>query len=222
MQVVVLSESAVDETVVRILVRALLPRDAEFVEPTIRHRGVDFLLRGGFRSLALATFYQGSADGLACVVDADMTPPHEERNARWSPQSGGLADLQACSDRCRLCYLRRQWAASGLARRPRPKGSPPLRVALGLAVPSIEAWLLAGSQFHVTEAAWRNYAASQKQSYNNLAKQRVFSDLRGIDKKAERAEQRIEAILESAGWQQLQRLFPDGFGAFVRDLQRWR
>lgn len=33
---------------------------------------------------------------------------------------------------------------------------PPLKVAIGLAVPSIEAWLLCGINPHVSEAAWIN------------------------------------------------------------------
>ena len=44
-----------------------------------------------------------------------------------------------------------------MQRQVRPRTSlPPLKIALGLAVPAIEAWLLCDVDSHVTEAAWMN------------------------------------------------------------------
>jgi hypothetical protein len=68
-------------------------------------------------------------------------------------------------EKCRLCQLR-QLAAKTQAQLKSRAGRGVLHLALGLAVPCIEAWLCCGIDAHVTEAAWLVGQQSRKPPYD--------------------------------------------------------
>ena len=106
----------------------------------------------------------------------------------------------------------------GLRRIP---GRPPFRVAVGVAVPAIEAWLLCGQSADVSEIAWLNALGSPKLPYTKSElKRRVYA-----------TERPSLATLWDAGARQATRLaqhlalleqrFPIGFGTLAREVRAW-
>jgi hypothetical protein len=98
-------------------------------------------------------------------------------------------------------------------------GKSALKVALGLAVPSIEAWYLRDPS--VSEAAWMQGLASGAPPYDaNELKRRVY----GTDRPSEalrlqRAEEEANNLASSIGV--LEELFPNGFGHLSRAIKSW-
>ena len=143
MKVAVLSESPADEAAIRILIDAIIDRQTQLADmPTIRARGVS----GVFNILPTVLkhlHYRTDAGALVVVVDSDRTPVHKPEHE----QSGGA------NERCRLCKTRQTLDSVLGQLRPVP-GRPQIQVAVGIAVPAIEAWYRCGLDPHVTEAAW--------------------------------------------------------------------
>ena len=97
----------------------------------------------------------------------------------------------------------------------------PLRIALGLVVPTIEAWLLCGIDTHVTEAAWLNGLKDGAMPYTkrNLKQQLYGTSHPSLEIETEamkRAASRLAANLSA-----LEGLFPNGFGALCNSLRAW-
>src|SRR5439155_12785080 len=102
----------------------------EPINMDLEARGVTSVLSaldGVFRGI----HYNSDAEGLVIVVDSDDTDLHD--SAHDTPGGG--------ADRCRLCQA---WKIIARARNQlKPRASrPELKVAIGLAVPAIEAWYL--------------------------------------------------------------------------------
>ena len=86
--------------------------------------------------------YRSDAYGLVVVVDSDSPITHRE-----------MANQTVCQDGWRLCELRGV-AHSTLQQLSARPGTASLKVAVGLAVPAIEAWYRVGIDATVTEAGW--------------------------------------------------------------------
>jgi hypothetical protein len=155
MKLAVFGESPADEAAIRILVEGLLGQPAEQVDlPSLRSRGwqsVCNLLPTVLRAL----HYQTDADLLAIVLDSDRSPVHVAEH-----EQPGKA-----SAKCRLCQVREVAKTTQGHLRERT-GRPPLWVAIGLAVPCIEAWYRCGHDPHVTEAAWIQALQVNKYPYD--------------------------------------------------------
>ncbi|NOX56620.1 MAG: hypothetical protein GXP27_19685 [Planctomycetes bacterium] len=221
MKVAVLSESGVDEAIVAEIVRAILPDPIECVDLALRTRGIQYLLASAFVSRAKFCAFKPDIHGLVCVVDADLKQSHSESQSCWSPCLASIEDFRACHSECRLCNLRRQWVETRLAERRTEDRLPVLRIAMGLAVPSIETWLLAGTSDGVDETTWNGLNDREKQSYRDRVKRIVFGDLKGFDRRREIAQERIVHVIGTLGIDGLGRLFPDGLGALRNDLEAW-
>lgn len=212
MKVAVLSESPADEAAVGILVAGLLGIETERVPlPDPKTRGWKAVLNS-VRPALFHLHYQTDADALVVTLDSDESPPHQKGH----DQPGG-------ADRtCRLCRLRDIVGQVQTLLRPR-QGRGPIKTALGLAVPAIEAWYLAGSDRRVTESAWIHALQSGSLPYtkNNL-KQKVY----GTEKPSLAHEQTcaIEHVLRLVQEQKLaslEQLFPSGFGSLADDVRGW-
>jgi len=142
------------------------------------------------------------------VVDSNGTPPH-------TPVHDGPSALK-----CRLCQLRR--IADEVQRQVRPRtNAAPLKIALGLAVPAIEAWLLCGVDSHVTEAAWINGLKEGQMPYTKAGlKQKLYEtshpSLAIETEVMVKAARRLCQDLST-----LEQLFPNGFGALLKSLRSW-
>lgn len=202
MKVAVLAESELDEIICHRLVESIRGEPVDRVRLKLRDRGLDAVLRmlpPAIKHLE----WQTDAAALAMLVDSDLSPPHTR---------GACA---ATVD-CRLCQALRaiEGAQQQLNRRPRVKA------AVGLAVPSIEAWLLVG-QHETGEAAWRSllgHDLSRAQSQRVALKSQCYPTPRRplTDEEREQLAARLAAEIGS-----LERKFPDGFGSFADAVRKW-
>jgi hypothetical protein len=121
---------------------------------------------------------------------------------------------------CRLCQLRRI-ADKALREVRLLPGRPPLKIALGLAVPAIEAWLLCATDPHVTEAAWINGLKAGRMPYSkgNLKQQLYGTPHPSLAVETEAM--KAAATRLSRDLSAIESLFPHGFGALLRSLRSW-
>ena len=210
MKVAVLSESPPDESAIVILVEAVLGSPVERITgPSLRSRGwpsVKSILPAVIKHL----YFKTDANGLVVVVDSDTHIVHRE-----SPAAA------VCHAGCRLCELR-VVARTCLDQLPARLIPGSLKVAVGLAVPSIEAWYRVGVDGTVTEATWvqAHTGLTSRLPYTKTSlKQAVY----GTDKPSSGLS--VTRAVEEAT--RLTRQLPDlstafpGFRALRDELGRW-
>jgi hypothetical protein len=210
MKLAVLSESAADEAAVRILVDGLLGGRIQLVglQP-LRTRGESGVF-GVLPAVLKDLHFQSDAEALVVVVDSDHSPVHV--NSHEQPEGE--------DEHCRLCKLRQVVAQVRGQLRP-ITGRLLLKVALGLAVPAIEAWYRCGIDPHVTEATWVMSLQSRSSPYT---KSRLKQDVYGTDRppltlEMKRATEEAQRLVKNLDL--LARLFPGGFGFLAREVQSW-
>src|SRR5712671_1321478 len=165
MKVAYFAESPADQAALTILTESILQRKTESVSYAgLRHRGWP-TVRTALRPVLREIHYHTDAEGFAFIVDSNGSPPHL------------ISHEDKSEPKCRLCQLREiihQVLANVTPRHART----PLNVAVGLAVPAIEAWLLCGEDPHVTEAAWINALKQGRQATmpytKNALKQQLY------------------------------------------------
>jgi len=158
-----------------------------------------------------ALHYNSDADALVVVVDSNHTPVQVE------PGDSPVAKTK----RCRLQRLRD--VVDDVVPHLKPVGgrTGTLKVALGLAVPAIEAWYLCGQRGEVSETAWtKGLAAGQdpysKHQLKNLA---YGTDRPQLSLEKERAVEHARRLASHLDL--LQAKFPVGFGALRRAVSQW-
>jgi hypothetical protein len=208
MKVAILSESVADQAAVQVFVDALLGEAAELYGRPFRAHGwatVFNLLPGILNEL----HYNTDVDALAVVMDSDRTPPH----AKEHDQPNGAVAA------CRLCRLRR--VIRDVLGRLADTGRPPVKTAVGLAVPCIEAWFRCGHDNGVTEAAWLLALRENQFPYDGRRlKAAVYGSERvSLDHETRRMVE--EARRLAADLAALGRWFPNGFGPFAADVRGW-
>jgi hypothetical protein len=97
-----------------------------------------------------------------------------------------------------------------------------LKVAIGTAVPAIEAWYRCGIDPQVSEAAWsRGLQSGDFPFTKNRLKQMVYgTDRPGIAWETSRATAAAHRLLHDLP--QLEALFPNGFSSLARALREWQ
>jgi hypothetical protein len=92
---------------------------------------------------------------------------------------------------------------------------------LGVAVPTIEAWLLCGSDPHVTEAAWINGLRQGSMPYaKSELKQKLYGTSHpSLDLEIEMMSKAASRLAENLS--SLESLFSQGFGALRDSLKHW-
>jgi hypothetical protein len=96
-----------------------------------------------------------------------------------------------------------------------------LKIALGIAVPAIEAWFLCGVDPHVSEAVWFNGMKTGQMPY---AKSGLKEQLYGTSHPSlpiETEAMKAAATRLAANLSGLKHLFPAGFGNLESDLRSW-
>lgn len=209
MKVAILSESRADEAAIRVLVDGLLGFSTEPVTmPPLRTRGwpsVVHVLPTVLRHLHFRT----DADALVVVVDSDDSPAHVSAH-----ETEAERDVA-----CRLCRLR-SCADEVLQSLSPLQGRRQICTILGLAVPCIEAWYRVGRESHTSERAW----STKLSEGGGLRQQRLALKelVYGTDRpslelettKAIEEANRLVGLLD-----QLERLFPGGFGSLSRGVR---
>lgn len=209
MKVAIFSESPTDDAVHRIFVDALLGEETEIVDFPLRTReGGWHFVRKNLHSVYLALYYNSNADGLVTIVDSNHSVIHNTEH-----EAGDTANPD-----CRLCILR------NVLKRARPRepvaNRSEFKVAIGLAVPAIEAWFPCGTS--TSESEWQKGLDTKKYSYD---KWKLKVTAYGTDhlvsgvtmkKGVEHARRAVERLDD------LEARFPGGFGALAREIRSWR
>ena len=209
MKIAILSESAADEAAIRVLVDGILGiPSTHVVMPPPRSRGwsaIVTLLPNVINRL----YYGTDAQLLVVTADSDETTPHESVSHR---------DTESRSN-CRFCELNEK--ANGVLSRLAPvPGRAMLRVAIGVAVPAIEAWLACDQQPHLSEITWKRVLAGQSKRYS---KQSLKTGLYGTIKPSLKDEtcimvERAKILAKNIGL--LEARFPGGFGLLSQSLRQ--
>jgi len=162
-------------------------------------------LDGVFRGLHL----NSDAEGLVIVADSDDSDLHE------------LDYDKAENERCRFCKIRRiiGRAQSQLKAR---RGRTELKVAIGLAVPAIEAWYLVGENHEVGEAQWKQALSSDRLAFSRpQLKNLVYgTDRPSLEHETDCAVAEARRII--ADPQAIESAFPIGFGLTAQAIRSWK
>lgn len=208
MRLAVFSESPADEAALRILSDGLIGQPTERADlPALRTRGWPSV-RQLLPAVMMNLHYGFHADGLVLVVDSDFSPVHLPAHETNPPED------------CRLCQLRRVVRETFAKLRPVPNRVP-LRVAVGLAVPSLEAWLRCGQDAAVTEAAWIVALQSRKFPYDVRRLKEAIYGTHRPDLPLETRRMTEEAARLAGDLAALETWFPNGFGPFAGEVRTW-
>jgi hypothetical protein len=212
MKLAVFSESPADEAALRIIVEGVLGNTTERIDPPpLRSRGWFSVLQT-LPVVLKHLYYRTDAQALAVVVDSDDSALHK---AAHDEAGGSRKD-------CRLCRLReciRQVRASLT----QVAGRPPLKTAVGLAVPAIEGWYLCGRDAEASESAWARQlgtGAGLRQKRLELKRKVYGNDTPSLALEIECAVSAAHRLAKDL--ERLERLFPTGFGAFAKEIRTWR
>ena len=210
MKLAVLSESSADEAALRVLIDGILRRQTERVSlPPLRTRGWPSV-REILPTILKHLHYQSDAEALVLVVDSNHSPPHEFAH----DQPGGV------SIECRLCQLRQVTEQVRRQLTPVPNRAP-LKLAIGLAVPAIEAWYRVGRDPQVSEAAWTVglHTGVFPYSKNELKRAVYGTDRPPLPIEEARALQEADRLAANPGL--LEEKFSVGFGTLAREVRAW-
>jgi hypothetical protein len=208
MKVAILSESSADEAAIRIWVDAILgfKTTTVILDKRIRlHRGWPGV-REDLSFVVRHLHYHTDADVLVVVVDSDSSLPHDQSH------------LSAMAN-CRLCELRGKIRQIQSILKAVP-GLRSMRVAIGLAVPAIEAWLQCDRDTHISETTWKQILARRSKRYS---KQILKSNLYGTDRPTLNRETEVmveRAIALAANLRLLESRFPGGFLPLANALRQ--
>jgi len=209
MKLAILSESPADEAALCLLIEAVLGSPFVRVQANLRARGwpsVAQVLPAVIRHLHFNT----DAHGLVVVVDSDDSVVHTELHERpdyFHPL-------------CRMCRLRAVFRQT-TKNLPMARGRTRVLRGVGVAVPAIEGWYLAGREPDVTEEAWVAGQERGRAPYSRAQlKQRVYgTDRPSLVHATNCAIREIRRLVPDT--RRLEHDFP-GFAALARDLRTWR
>jgi hypothetical protein len=212
MKVAIFGESSADEAAIRVLLDGVLATKTETpATGRNRSRGWNAVLTD-LPMLVRHLHFQTDAEAMVVVVDSDRSPVHME-----SHNEPGRA-----KEDCRLCQIRE--VLDRVQRRLPPRDPyPPLKTAVGLAVPQIEAWYLVGRDPHVCEAAWISGQKSGKLPYarEHLKRQVYGTERPSLELETRRAQEEARRIVREEKLALLEQVFPGGFGALAGDVRGW-
>lgn len=209
MRIAVLCESTSDEAGLRILIEAILGHEATFARHRFRSRGwpsVYNLLAPLIRHL----YYNTDTGALAIVADSDDSPAHQlDHEPRLAAARG-----------CRFCELQLH-AESVLHGLRRPRDRQPLRLAIGVAVPALEAWYARGMGENSEEYWQRKLTENGHLRTNRLELKRKVYGTGKPTRRVQWERAKAAATVAAQDLDQLERLFPAGFGTFAHAVRAW-
>ncbi len=210
MKIEFFSESPADQAAMAVFTEGILGQPPERIDRGLEGRGVTGVLKaldGVFRGV----YFNTDAEGLVVVVDSDDTELHDANHDK--PGGGG--------ENCRLCEVRKIIAKARKNLKARPSGSQ-LKVAIGLAVPAIEAWYLVGKNHQIGEAAWRaGLAAGRPPCDRRQLKMEVYdTDRPSLEHETECAVKEAQRIIGDI--EAIEKAFPAGFGSMASEIRSWQ
>jgi hypothetical protein len=211
MKVAFPSESSADEAAVLVLVEGLLGVQIERVSiPAPRTRGWKGVLNAAEPTMQYL-HYRTDAEALVITLDSDESPIH---------RIGAVSGL--CDSKCRLCQL--MVSVGNVQNSVRSRhGRGHVRVALGLAIPAIEAWCLCGTDPHLTESSWVQSLPLNKFPYSKKdLKQRLYGCTDPVlELETKCLADQAKQLVDGGRLTDLERLFPTGFGPLANEVRRW-
>lgn len=209
MNVAIFTESPIDDEVLRVFVNGLLGAPTEVTDLRLASRGWP-ATRRGLPTVLKAAHFNSVAEALVVCADSNSHEVHS------------LGHANQPVDKCRHCLL--AMAVAETLRKLRPTQTwHPLKVAIAVPCPSIEAWLLCGRDANCTEAAWmqRRDRTSAPGEVRRLKKLLYGHELPlpfqfGQQIATTRAS---ELLLDL---QRLERAFPNSFGLLAATVRSWR
>jgi hypothetical protein len=205
------SESPADQAALAVFTESILGEPPEPISMPLQAHGVTSVLIG-LDGVIRGVHYNSDAEGLVVVIDSDDADLHEPAHDKPDGEA----------ERCRLCEARKVIARARKHLKPR-QGISPLKIAIGLAVPAIEAWYLVGKEHQVGEAAWRVGRAAGKLPFTRAKlKEMVYGTTRpSLEHETECAVREAQRIV-IAGIQALETSFPIGIGVMAQEIRSWR
>jgi len=211
MKVAVLSESPADVAALHILIDSLLRRPTQPIEPPqqSRTRGWSDVLQV-LPAVLKHLYYRTDTHAFAVVIDADASPLHQPTHEA----PGGEVE------KCRLCQLRRVVTQTQQQLRP-VSGRIPVQVAVGIAVPAIEAWFRCGLEPHINEITYlqKPQIGADFHTRNQLKRYVYGTERPSLTLETQRAVEAAQRLVQSLSG--LESLFPNGFGTLARDMRSW-
>ncbi len=209
MRVAILGESSADEAAFRLLVDALRGSPTRPVAgPPLRSRGWPSVIQA-LPTVIRHLHYHTEAEALVVVVDSNHSPFH-----------GGTHDSSVVDPACRICRIK-AIVDTELSRLRPVHGKDSLKTAIGLTVPSLEAWLRCGHDPHVAEAAWIQGLRTGTFPYTkNELKKAVYGTSRpSLELETRRAVEEAARLARDVSL--LEKWFPLGFGALAVGVRAW-
>jgi len=209
MKIAILSESPADEAALKILVEALLGEPIDSYQPHLRSRGYPAILNV-LPAVLKDLHFQRTAEALVAVVDSDQSPVHQPDH-----DPNETAECRAC----RLISL----IDNTLAQLTPLENWSPIRTAVAVPTPAIEAWFLFQHDSDCTEANWK-----QKQAEGTHARGEILRLKRlayGTDRPNLALEiqcARDHAARLAQGLDDIEQYFPNSFGLLARQIREWR
>jgi hypothetical protein len=211
MKIAILGESSADEEAVTILVTAILGAPIERpATASLRARGCTQLITGLPRVIT-ALHFNSDAFGLVLVIESNGKSIHTSDH-----DAPGKENFD-----CRFCNARSA-AQRTLASLPLRSGLQPLRIAIGLAVPTIEAWLLSRNEAGMTEANWRKSRQEKREPFSRAKLKEMLYGTKspGIQLETEKICAHMTEIVTDL--ERFRTAFPGGFGPLYDEIRQWK
>lgn len=212
MKVAFFSESKADETVLKHFVEELSEEGLEEkdIRKNLQFRSSSSVIKY-LPVVIRSVHYNSDAEFLVVSSDSDDTPVHIAQHKTIK------------NEQCHLCCLQ-IIAQKSLAELQESPGKQMLKVAIGVPVPAIEAWLLFGKNPHVSEHYWIRFQNGEKITYD---RKKLKTELYGGEHvpEAQRIEISIKAIqriVENQLLEGLEKEFPQGFGTMADKVRNWK
>ncbi len=204
------SESVADQAALAVFAEGILGEPPEPIEMALEGHGVSTVL-SLLANVYRGVYYNSDAEGLVVVVDCDDTAMHSLDHGKPEVTSGD----------CRFCQAQAIVEKTKKHLKPR-NGRPSLKVAIGLAVPAIEAWYLVGENHQVGEAAWKVGLESNQRPFTRRQLKRLVynTDRPSLELETECAVAEARRILEDL--KAIETAFPAGFGSMAKEIRSWK
>lgn len=211
MKIALLCESGADEAGLWELLVALVGPHIERADPPrLRTRGWPALLQV-LPTVIKHLYFRTGTDALVILADGDGSDIHD-------PTHEGQKTLP---HRCRFCRLR-EAVESTLPTLTPVESRLPLKVAVAVASPSVEAWYAFASTRSYTEGKWRETQRKQPDAaieIRSLKRQVYGLDRPSLELETSRAVALCQSI--AADLDLLETAFPNGFGVLAAEVRSW-
>ncbi len=212
MKIAFFGESKSDDVTIKKFVEGILKDEIE--ETDIRKRLIFRSSSHLDRNLPVvirSVHYSSDAEFLIICSDSDDFPVHISEHDKKE------------NEKCRLCSLRKA-VKNSLTKLTNVPNKKMLKVAIGVPVPAIEAWLLFNINPQVSENTWIKKIADEKGvKYDRKTLKRELYGGEHISE-VERIEISLKAVkrvVENDLLGDLETAFPQGFGSLSNEVKSW-